>query len=682
VKAFHRAVVVCGLASASLCAGDPGPTQPPGVVNPPYHAAAINAPFPDNYYGADHGGSSLVLSYPFMSQFGNTDHSRGVIAYYCAPFTPRNSEGVYGMDVWLEVSGNGGFSWNVAGTNGGLADGAGSAYQPVNTPNPGPSPAYRWQWTFDDTPLPPEAVFRVWVYVYLYNQGGGSQGNFYVGTSAGSVSSGAANDAPLISWDASDGAVNPTGALAGQSYLISATGTDDNGNLAAVQILRNGSPFAAAGSRDGWQSAAAGGSADPAGTVTYTAQATDSDGLTSAVISLSVTTAALQNQPPVASADASIDLGQAFTPPELGGAGTGGWQFAIGGYTNFNAGATDDTGTDLPAGNWVGAWTASAAGSYAFWVSHNGDGDYAPSAVAGPYTLTVIDPNAITSPAAAISPDPSITSSPPVEMPSAPAQSVAPTTTGSPALLGTSAPPTTPTTTASPALLGTPTAPSTPASLSTPAAAGTPALLGAPPLPTPPPAASTQPALLVPGSESASNSTVDSSTSSSADPSVESPNVPTQPSTGATAVTPALLTTPTEPETPEVPDTPATPGTPALLGAPPAPTAPPAASSQPALLVPGSGSLSGSTADSSTSSSPSSSPTPTADPLQSRPDPSLIARIRFNASGHDATVHSAFSRGTSLLWTDPAGLVASPWPQFTPAAPATAVTGSFALPTH
>jgi len=554
MKVFRRAVVICGFASAALYAADPGPTQPPGAVNPPYNAAGINEPFPDNYYGADHGGSSIVLSYPFVSPFGNTDHSRGVITYYCAPFTPRNSEGVYGMDVWLEASTNGG-DWSVAGENSGLADGAGSAYQPINTPNPGPSPAYRFQWTFDDTPLPPETSFRVFVYVYLYNQGGGSQGNFYVASSVGTVNSGLADDAPLISWDASDGAVNPTAVAAGQTYLISATATDDNGNLTAVQVFRNGSAFAAAGGGDGWTSTAAGSSADPAGTVTYTAQATDAAGLTSAIITWTVTTAALQNQPPVASVDASIDLGQAFTPVESGGAGSGGWQFAIGGYTNFNAGATADVGTDLPAGGWVSAWTASAAGSYAFWVSRNGDASYLPSAIAGPYTLTVIDPNAAGTP---VTSDPPTVTTPPVVPPAAPT-----TTT-------TSTTPVAPTTTTT-----TPIAPVVTAGSS--------------------PAAST--------SSSSTSSSSSGSTSSS------STSAPSTPSYGIQPVWIPPATTPT-------------------------------------------------------------------------PAPASIARIRFNASGHDAAVHSTFGWGSSMLWTDPAGIAASPWPQFTPASAATVTIGSFTLPTE
>ncbi len=506
---WRRLAAFFALGMLRLVAGDPGPTQPPGAVNPPYHGAGINQPFPDNYYGADHGGSSLSLSYPFTSRWGGTDHSRGVVSYYCAPFTPRNSEGVYGMDVWLEASSGG--DWSPVGENSGLPDGAGSAYCPVNTPNPGPSPAYQFQWTFDGTPLPPNTSFRVFIYVYLYNQGGGSQGNFYVPSSLGTVSTGAANDAPVIAWNSAFGSLNPSAVSAGQSYTISATATDDNGNLAAVQIWRNDQPFAASGGGDGWSASASGGAADPSGTVTYTAQATDAAGAASQLISLTVSTAGRQPQPAVTSLNTTLTLGQSFTPTELGGAGSGGWQFVIGDYTNFTGGATDDSGTDLPDGTWVPVWTATAAGSYAFWVSHNGDANYLPSAIAGPYTLTVVAPPP-----------------PPAPDPTPPAPTPEPTPT--------------------------------------------------PPAPDPP------------------------------------------------VITPPVIVSNPDP-----------------VSAPPDPT-------------------------------PAPPPPPDAPPVLH------IARVRFDPTGHAAFVHLAAPGGWSALWTDPAGVAASPWPSFAGPAAATVTTGKFTLP--
>jgi hypothetical protein len=411
------------LALPILGRADPAPSQPLDSVNPPFNAAGLNAPFPDNYYGADHGGSSLALTYPFTSPFGYTDHSRGVIVYQCAPFTPRGSEGVYGMDVWLEqadASGN----WNVAAQNGGLPDDTGSPYQPVNTPNPGPSPAYQFQWTFDSPPLPAHTLFRVFVTVYLYNQGGGSQGNFYVASSLGTVDTGAADDAPRISWSPSAGATNPAAVTAGQSYLISADAQDDNGNLATVAIWKNGLPFAASGSGDGWSANANAATEDSPGTAVYTAQATDTEGLTSPLIAWTVQVDGKSDQPPVSSADAILPLGQLFVPADLGGSGTGAWQFAVVGYTNWNGGTTADAGT-LTSG-WSPAWLPPAAGSYTFWVVHGGDDNFNPSAPAGPYALTVTAPAPTAPPPAPPPTSPSPPAPAPAPAPAPPATPPAP----------------------------------------------------------------------------------------------------------------------------------------------------------------------------------------------------------------------------------------------------------------
>jgi hypothetical protein len=417
------AVAALALAAALSGRADPAPSQAFNSVNPPFTAAGLDAPFPDNYYGADHGGSSLSLTFPFVSPFGYPDHSRGVIVYQCAPFTPRGSEGVYGLDVWLEqldASGN----WNVAAQNGGLPDDAGSPYQPVNTPNPGPSPAYQFQWTFDSPALPAHTLFRVFVYVYLYNQGGGSQGNFYVASSLGTVDTGAANDAPRISWSAPAGATNPAEVTAGQSYLISADAQDDNGNLATVTIWKNSLPFAASGSGDGWSANANSATEDAAGTAVYTAQATDADGLSSPLIAWTVQVDGKSDQPPVSSADATLPLGQLFVPADVGGAGTGAWQFAVVGYTNWNGGTTADAGTQTSG--WSPSWLPPAPGPYTFWVVHGGDDAFNPSAPAGPYTLTITAPAPVTPPPAPPAPTaPAAPEPPPTPVP--PAAPPAPT---------------------------------------------------------------------------------------------------------------------------------------------------------------------------------------------------------------------------------------------------------------
>jgi len=392
------------MASARLFAGDPGQSQQISADGNNYHAPIpINDPFPDAYYGADHGGSSLSLSYPYTSRFGYTDHSRGQFVYNVAAFTPRNSEGVFGVDVWLEQQ-DGSGNWSPAAVNGGLPDqyspqygGSGSPYWPVNTPNPGPSPSNSFTWTFNSTQLPPNTNFRVFVYVYIYNQGGGSQGDFPIYSSTAAVSTGSANDSPRISWASSFGSTNPTQVQAGQSYTISANGQDDNGNLVAVSINKNGVPFAYAGGGDGYSGNSQNPTSDPVSTVTFTAWASDSYGAQSGVTTWTVSVIGKSNQAGVSSANASIPYyAQNFTPTYSGGSGTGGWQFCISGYTNWDGGGSSYVGTNLgpspgnsPSAVWVSSWTPPAPGSYQFYVARDGDANYNASGVAGPYTLTV-----------------------------------------------------------------------------------------------------------------------------------------------------------------------------------------------------------------------------------------------------------------------------------------------------
>ena len=128
-------------------------------------------------------------------------------------------------------------------------------------------------WTFNQTQLPPDTNFRLFIYIYIYNQGGGSQGNFYLASTLGPIATGAAKDPPRISWTSAFGSVNPAQVQAGQTYTISADAQDDNGNLAAVSINKNGQPFAYAGGGNGYSGNSQNPTSDPAGAVTYTAWA-------------------------------------------------------------------------------------------------------------------------------------------------------------------------------------------------------------------------------------------------------------------------------------------------------------------------------------------------------------------------------------------------------------------------
>ena len=384
------------VSSDRLLASDPGPTQSVSPDGNGYHAPIpTDSPFPASSYGALHNGSSFSLTYPFTSPFGFTDHARGRFVYNCASFFPRNSEGVWGIDVWLEAFD--GANWNPVGLNGGIADGRGGAYQSINTPNPGPSPSYTFTWTFDSTHLPANTSFRVFVYVYIYNQGGSSQGNFPIYSTTQTIFVGSVNDTPRISWTSSFGSTNPTQVTVGQGYTISADGQDDNGNLVAVSINKNGQPFAYAGGGNGYSGNSQNPNPnDPIGTYTYTAWATDSFGAQSPTITWTVNVQPKPNQAPVSSSNATIQFWHPFTPSYSGGSGSGGWQFVISSYSNWTGGNDSNTGTLLyPSNVWSPTWTPPAPGSYQFFVARDGDSNYSPSSAAGPYTLTVTPGNPV-----------------------------------------------------------------------------------------------------------------------------------------------------------------------------------------------------------------------------------------------------------------------------------------------
>lgn len=385
--AFCTAV---SIGSDRLWANDPGPTQSVSPDGNGYHAPIpADSPFPSSSYGALHNGSSFSLTYPFTGPFGSTDHARGRFIYNCASFLPRNSEGVFGIDVWLEAFD--GASWSPVGFNGGIADGRSGAYQSINTPNPGPSPSYAFTWTFDSNHLPSNTSFRVFVYVYIYNQGGSNQGVFPVYSATQSLFVASANDAPRINWTTSFGSTNPAQVTVGQSYTISADGQDDNGNLVAVSINKNGQPFAYAGGGNGYSGNSQNPNPnDPVGTYTYTAWSTDSTGAQSPTITWTVNVLPKPNQASVSSSNASLQFWRSFTPSYVGGSGTGGWQFVVSGYSNWDAGATNNVGTKLsPSNVWSGSWTPPNPGNYQFYVARNGDANFQPSAIAGPYSLTV-----------------------------------------------------------------------------------------------------------------------------------------------------------------------------------------------------------------------------------------------------------------------------------------------------
>lgn len=99
---------------------------------------------------------------------------------------------------------------------------------------------------------------------------------------------------PTIAW-----ASAPASAANGEGYYVAAHGNDADGNLAQVNVWKNGQPFAFADGGNGTDGDSGNWTSDGGPqTVTFTAQAVDADGATSAVITHTITINAVANQPP------------------------------------------------------------------------------------------------------------------------------------------------------------------------------------------------------------------------------------------------------------------------------------------------------------------------------------------------------------------------------------------------
>ena len=122
---------------------------------------------------------------------------------------------------------------------------------------------------------------------------------------------GAPNHAPTISWN-----TNPGTVASGQSYTVSAHGYDQDGNLTQVNVWKNGQPFAFAGGGNGTDGDSGNPTSDAGPqTVTFTAQAVDSTGATSATISQTVTISAPNHAPSIAwnTNPGTVASGQSYT---------------------------------------------------------------------------------------------------------------------------------------------------------------------------------------------------------------------------------------------------------------------------------------------------------------------------------------------------------------------------------
>ena len=217
------------------------------------------------------------------------------------------------------------------------------------------------------------------------------------------VTIGAANRAPTIAWTATPGA-----AASGQTYTVSARGHDADGNLAQVNVWKNGGAFAFAGGGNGTDGDSGNATSDtgPA-TITFTAQAVDANGATSAVISQTVTIAAANSAPTVAwnTTPGSVASGQAYTISAHGHDADGNlaqvnvWK--NGGAFAFAGGGN---GTDVDSGN-----TTSDSGPATITFTANAVDSLGASSATISQTVTVAAPAAVS---ASISASPASTTAP------------------------------------------------------------------------------------------------------------------------------------------------------------------------------------------------------------------------------------------------------------------------------
>lgn len=174
------------------------------------------------------------------------------------------------------------------------------------------------------------------------------------------------NTAPTISWISA-----PATAPHAQGYYVAAHGHDDDGNLAQVNVWKNGVPFAFAGGGNGTDGDSGNATSDAGPqTVTFTAQVVDSSGAASAMISFTVSIGA----PPPSQYSLTTTSGP-------GGSVSPGGSFSAG--STAMVVATPDAAYDFAG------WSGSAGGSTnPLGVAMDGDKAVQANFTPKTYTLT------------------------------------------------------------------------------------------------------------------------------------------------------------------------------------------------------------------------------------------------------------------------------------------------------
>ena len=454
----------CALGLALLFAATLTRAQdfPPGQATAPDTGRAFtvepSSSVSDQNYGLAHGGGSMSMA--------NVDFSEGLANFTLelniAPWVSRSSEGIFYAEIWVEQFSGGSWTGDIVGYSG---------VYTVNV-NSGTPPGGGWSWSKPFQNIAPGTQFRAFGYCYMYNQGGGQQGEYALYSWMGPVAVSApvpmtppasANAtttfglgwAPTVSGGEGTGAYvycvtgqtnfadistqwtppavgaytfnvgqlpdgtnagNVTDPILGEMevnstpYVLTVNpaqiGLPTSAN-ATISVGHSWTPgyfggtpgagpfvFAVSGQTNfgssptrltgSWTPAAAGsytfwvGQQDTS--PDYSGNATDPNIGPIEVNPTPYTVTVSKASQFVVSTDAVLIYGQSFAPAyyQIGGSGSGLFQFCIVGYTNFNGGATSDTGTSDPAnGNaWESSWPAPPVGTYEFMVAEDGDADF------------------------------------------------------------------------------------------------------------------------------------------------------------------------------------------------------------------------------------------------------------------------------------------------------------------
>ncbi|MGD1030066.1 MAG: hypothetical protein ABSA05_02905 [Opitutaceae bacterium] len=366
------AVAIAHLVAATwIRAQDFPPGQPTAPDTGRAFTVAPSSSISDQNYGIAHRGGSLSIA--------NIDFSEGLANFTLelniAPWVARNSEGIFYAEIWVEQFSGGSWTGAIEGYSGVYA---------VNV-NSGTPPGGGWSWSKPFQNVAPGTQFRAFGYCYMYNQGGGSQGEYalYSWMDPVTVPAPVQMTPPLsanstatvgLGWAPAVYGGEGTGA-----YLYCVVGQTNFANLSNL-----------------WTPAAAGVYSFNVGQLP---DGTNAGNVTDPILGemevnpTPYTLTVSKASQAVVSADATLVYGQPFAPAyyEAGGYGSGLFQFCIVGYTNFNGGASSDTGTNDPArGNaWEISWPAPSVGTYQFMVAEDGNAAFNPANPGTYYNLTV-----------------------------------------------------------------------------------------------------------------------------------------------------------------------------------------------------------------------------------------------------------------------------------------------------